>query len=68
MDFLSFTQSGTNTSPSVTLSVHSTGATGPLDQNIVLQGVTMQSLGGASNADSAGVIASLLANHKLLTD
>jgi Ca2+-binding RTX toxin-like protein len=63
--YLSFSQTGAD----VTLSVHSAGAAGPVDQKIVLQGVTMAQLAGAGNpADSAHVIANLLANNKLVTD
>jgi T1SS-143 domain-containing protein len=62
--YLSFSQTGAD----VTLSVHSAGATGPVDQKIVLQGVTMAQLAGGHTADSAGVIANLLANNKLVTD
>ena len=62
--FLSFAQTGLD----VTLSVQSQGAAGPVDQIIVLQGVTMASLAGANPADSAGVIANLLTQNKLVTD
>ena len=62
--YLSFSQTGGD----VTLSVHSAGAAGPVDQKIVLQGVTMAQLAGAHTADSAGVIANLLTNNKLITD
>ena len=62
-NFLTFSQSGAD----VTLSIKSSGA-GTADQIITLQGVTMQQLGGANSTDSAGVISSLLANNKLITD
>lgn len=62
--YLSFTQTGAD----VTLSVHSASSSGPIDQKIVLQGVTMAQLAGSNTADSAGVIANLLANNKLITD
>jgi Ca2+-binding RTX toxin-like protein len=62
--YLSFSQTGAD----VTLSVHSAGAAGPIDQKIVLEGVTMAQLAGSNPADSAGVIANLLANNKLITD
>ena len=62
--YLSFSQTGSD----VTMSVHSAGAAGPIDQKIVLQGVTMAQLAGSNPADSAGVIANLLANNKLITD
>lgn len=50
------------------MSVHSASSSGPIDQKIVLQGVTMAQLAGSNTADSAGVIANLLANNKLITD
>ena len=62
--YLSFSQTGAD----VTLSVHSAGAAGAIDQKIVLQGVTMAQLAGSNPADSAGVITNLLANNKLITD
>jgi Ca2+-binding RTX toxin-like protein len=62
--YLSFSQTGAD----VTLSVHSAGAAGQVDQKIVLQGVTLAQLAGGHTADSAGVIANLLANNKLVTD
>jgi Ca2+-binding RTX toxin-like protein len=62
--YLSFSQTGAD----VTLSVQSTGAAGPIDQKIVLEGVTMAQLAGTHSPDSAGVIANLLANNKLITD
>lgn len=62
--YLSFSQTGAD----VTLSVHSAGAAGAVDQKIVLQGITMAQLAGSNSADSAGVIANLLTNNKLITD
>ena len=62
--YLTFAQTGAD----VTLSVQSTGIAGQVDQKIVLQGVTMAQLAGSNPADSAGVIANLLANNKLITD
>ena len=62
--YLTFAQTGSN----VTLSVHSAGGVNPVDQTIVLQGVTMQQLAGPNPVDSAGVIANLLTNNKLITD
>ncbi|HTD90506.1 MAG TPA: type I secretion C-terminal target domain-containing protein, partial [Burkholderiales bacterium] len=62
--YLSFAQTGSD----VTLSVQSAGAAGPMDQKIVLQGITMAQLAGSHPADSGGVIANLLANNKLMTD
>ena len=60
--YLEFAQSGGN----VVLTVHSQG--GVADHTIVLQGVTMGQLGGGSPTDSAGVIANLLSQGKLITD
>ena len=62
--FLSFAQTGAD----VTLTVHSQGAAGPVDQTIVLQNTSMTALAGANTADSAGVIANLLSQGKLITD
>ncbi len=62
--YLTFAQTGAD----VTLSVQSTGIAGQVDQKIVLQGITMAQLAGSNPADSAGVIANLLANNKLITD
>ena len=63
--YLSFADNG---SGGVNLLVHSQGATGAIDQTIVLQNVTMGQLAGPNTVDSAGVIANLLAQSKLITD